>query len=167
MPRFVSATYHASINVAEFICDDGRHLLRCGGTLPWRINNAGDLVSPVDSEGQPAPKKTKNYIGFASLKNKETGKLLPFFIFPDYETGREQMALSVRRVHANKAMPELVQSYVKDSTETVNRYLDDLLKETGISKEKKVSELTEDEYKKLLDGIEKLERFHRDGEQIS
>ena len=159
MPRFVSATYHASINVAEFICDDGRHLLRCGGTLPWRINNAGDLVSPVDSEGQPAPKKTKNYIGFASLKNKETGKLLPFFIFPDYETGREQMALSVRRVHANKAMPELVQSYVKDSTETVNRYLDDLLKETGISKEKKVSELTEDEYKKLLDGIEKLEGY--------
>ena len=79
MARFLSATYHADIKVAEFICDDGRHLLRCGGTLPWRLNNAGDLMSPVDTSGKPAPKKTKNYIGFAAVPNRKNGKTSHFF----------------------------------------------------------------------------------------
>jgi hypothetical protein len=91
MPRLIAATYHANIKVAEFICDDGRHLLRCGGTLPWRLNNAGDLMSPVNTKNEPAPKKTKNFIGFASVPNERTGKSSHFFIFPDYESGREQL----------------------------------------------------------------------------
>lgn len=166
MPRFISATYHPNIQTAEFICDDGRHLLRCGGTLPWRLNNGGDLVSPIDSNNHPAPKKTKNYIGFATLVDEANGQVMPFFIFPDYEAGREQMAISIKRRYSERTIPELVEKYAPSTSKKNNtaKYTEDLVKETGIDRDKTIGELSNDEYKKLLDSIEKIEGYHAKAE---
>jgi len=164
MPRFISATYHANIKVAEFICDDGRHLLRCGGTLPWRLNNAGDLMSPVDTNNQPAPKKTKNFVGFAAVPNRKTSKLSHFFIFPDYEAGREQLELSVKRLYATKTLPQLVEKYAPPDSNDTAKYTAELLKESGVSADKTVAELTEPELKKVLDTIEKIEGYHNNAD---
>ncbi|RUR65437.1 peptidoglycan-binding protein, partial [Variovorax guangxiensis] len=93
MSRLISATYHPNIEVAEFICEDGRHLLRSGGTLPWRINNPGDLTArKVD--GVPAPRKAKGYIGFATTRSGRT-----FLIFPDEDAGREELKANLKRLH--------------------------------------------------------------------
>lgn len=166
MPRFISATYHPRIRTAEFICDDGRHLLRCGGTLPWRLNNGGDLVSPVDSNNRPAPKKTKNYIGFATIVDETNGQVMPFFIFPSYEAGREQMAISIRRRYSGCTIPQLVQKYAPSTSKKNNttKYTEGLLKGTGIDQEKKIGELSDDDYGKLLDSIERIEGYHAKAE---
>jgi uncharacterized protein (TIGR02594 family) len=162
MPRFIAATYHTKIKVAEFICDDGRHLLRCGGTLPWRLNNAGDLMSPLDENDQPAPKKTKNFIGFAAVPDKKSGKLNQAFIFPDYTTGREQLERSVRRLYSSRTLPQLVEKYAPPESNNSNKYASDLLRETGLSAEKTVGEMSDVEFKRVIDSIEKLEGYHND-----
>ncbi len=164
MARFLSATYHAEIKVAEFICDDGRHLLRCGGTLPWRLNNAGDLMSPVDTNGAPAPKKTRDYIGFAAVPNRSTGKTSHFFIFPDYAAGRRQMALSIKRLYVAKTLPELVEKYAPPGSNDTAKYTRDLLLETGVSRDATVGDLTDKEFEKVLDAIEKIEGYHNEAE---
>lgn len=87
MPRFIAATYHAKLKVAEFVTEDGRHLLRAGGTLPWRINNSGDLISPVNSRGEPNPKLTRGYLGFAGVTNKSATQTHHFLSFPTTKQG--------------------------------------------------------------------------------
>lgn len=159
MPRFISATYHASIKVAEFIAEDGRHLLRSGGTLPWRINNGGDLSSPLNSVGQPAPKKTKNYIGFARTNSGHH-----FFIFPDYETGRAELLASLKRKYAEKTIPEVIPQYAPKGDNNTDKYIRDVLKLSGISKDKKVSEMSASELNTLADSIEKVEGYHNDAD---
>lgn len=155
MPKLIKAKYHPDLKVAEFIADDGRHLLRAGGTLPWRINNGGDLVSPT-TNGQPSPKKTKDYIGFAAASERH------FFIFPDYETGRREMLASLKRQHSGKTIPELTNSYVKEGAEANTKYADRLLGMTNIAKDKKLGEFSEAELNALADGIEQLEGYHNE-----
>lgn len=164
MSRFISATYHSNIKVAEFICDDGRHLLRCGGTLPWRLNNAGDLMSPVDSNGYPAPKKTRNFIGFASIPKNNGEKSSHFFIFPTYEAGREQLEISIKRRHSTRTLRQLVEKYAPPDSNNTEKYIADLVKESRIGSDKVVGDLSETEFEKVVDAIEKLEGYHNEKE---
>lgn len=155
MPRLVSAIYHSTIHAAEYIADDGRHLIRTGGSLQWRINNGGDLASPMKGD-VPAPKKTKGFIGFAKPVDSD----LHFFIFPDYETGRAELKASLRRKYNNKTLSETIGTYVKDST--TDRYLSNLSHMAGVSKDTKICELNDDQLCTLMDGIERLEGIHKD-----
>jgi uncharacterized protein (TIGR02594 family) len=160
MPNFIKATYHTKLKVAEFITDDGRHLLRFGGTLPWRINNSGDLVSPAEGS-KPAPKKTKNFIGFASVQ-KSDGKVLHFFIFPDYATGRAELMASLKRKHQDRTIPQIIGVYAPPSHNDTSKYIDDALKKTGIPKDKALKNFSEQELQSLADAIEALEGYHNE-----
>jgi LysM repeat protein len=161
-PRFTSATYHANLQVAEFICDDGRHLLRSGGTLPWRINNCGDLMSPLDGQQQPAPKKTKNFIGFAKIPSKQTPVVNHFFIFPDYAAGREQLELSLKRRYGQKTVAQMVEKFAPSHENDASKYLKNLLREAAISDDATIGELDDGKFNALADSIEKLEGFHNE-----
>lgn len=152
-PRFIRATYHPNLQVAEFIAEDGRHLLRSGGTLPWRLNNCGDLVSPVNGSGDPCPKHTRDYIGFA--KPKDNNK--HFFIFPDEETGRKELKASLCRKYAQCTLPELVKKYAPSNENNTEKYIKDLSKETGIGLHEKVVDLSNSQLDRLVQGIGKLE----------
>lgn len=158
MTRFIKATYHANIKTAQFITDDNRVLLRTGGSLPWRICNGGDLSSPL-TDGKPTPRRTKNFIGFANPENSKHH----FFIFPDYETGRAELKASLRRLHNEKTLAKLVESYApkKDGNNT-EKYIKDLSAESGVSRNTKLKELNDKQLGAVMDGIEKLEGYHRD-----
>lgn len=158
MANFIKAMYHTNLQVAEFITDDGRHLLRAGGTLPWRINNGGDLASPIEN-GQPAPKKTKNYIGFAKVPRKAGGEY-HFFIFPDYKIGRAELCASLKRKHGERCIPEVIEKYAPSRDNDTNKYVDDLLKITSIDRDKKVKDFTDEELASVADGIERIEGYH-------
>lgn len=160
MTRFIKAIYHPKIKTAQFITDDNRVLLRTGGSLPWRICNGGDLSSPL-TDGKPTPRKTKNYIGFANPENSKHH----FFIFPNYETGRAELKASLRRLHNDKTLAKLVESYApkKDGNDT-DRYIRDLSAESGVSKDTKLKDLNDKQLGAIMDGIEKLEGYHRDKE---
>lgn len=156
MTRFIKASYNAKIQVAQFITDDNRVLLRSGGTLPWRISNGGDLSSPL-KDGKPAPRKTKNFIGFANPEDSEHH----FFIFPDYETGRAELKASLRRQHLKKTIEEMVRAYApsKDGNKT-EKYIANLCNETGFNKHLRLEQMDEKQFACLMDGIEKLEGYH-------
>lgn len=159
-PRFISATYHAKLQVAEFICEDGRHLLRSGGKLPWRINNCGDLKAPM-AGGEPAPKKTKNYIGYAKIPDKEDTSLVHhFFIFPDYATGREQLELSLKRRYGEMTLPQMVKVYAPSHENDTSQYVKDLLSLSGLPDDLKIGAMDQAQFKSLVDAIEKREGYH-------
>lgn len=160
MTRFISATYHSNLKAAEFIADDGRHLIRTGGSLPWRTHNIGNLMSP-EVNGSPAPKKTKGYIGFAKPADSDHH----FFIFPDDDTGRAQLKASLLRLHKDKPLDKLVAAYAPkhDGNDTAG-YTRKLSKLTGIDTDCKVKDLSESQLESLIDGIARLEGYHADAE---
>lgn len=156
MTTLIKATYHAASKTAQFIADDGRHLLRTGGSLPWRLNNAGNLVSPL-VDGKPAPKKTKGFIGFAKAGESQHH----FFIFPDYETGRAQLKASLQRKYGDKSLKETIHIYApSDDNNNTDRYVNDLSKFSGVSASTKISELSLPQLDSVMDGIERIEGYH-------
>lgn len=160
MTKLIKAKYHSDLQVAEFIAEDGRHLIRAGGTLPWRIFNIGDLVSPVSASGEPAPKKTQNYIGFAH--GKDSGNY--FFIFPDYETGRAELKKSLQRKYKDKTIRETIEKYAPPSQNNTEKYISDVCKLTGVKETTKTGDLSEDKLEKLIDAIERIEGYHNESE---
>ncbi|MGW8391054.1 LysM peptidoglycan-binding domain-containing protein [Pseudoduganella sp. HUAS MS19] len=158
MTRFIKASYNAKLKIAQFITDDNRVLIRSGGSLQWRISNAGDLASPI-KDGKPAPRKTKNFIGFAKPEKSR----LHFFIFPDYETGRAELKASLQRKHIRKTIKEMVYDFAppSDGNDT-EKYIRDLCNETGFNKEFRLDHMDEKQFARLMDGIEKLEGYHKD-----
>ena len=154
MSRLISATYHPNIEVAEFICEDGRHLLRSGGTLPWRINNPGDLTArKVD--GVPAPRKAKGYIGFATTRSGRT-----FLIFPDEDAGREELKANLKRLHGDRTIPEAIPIYAPKKENDTEKYVRDLLKTSGIPAGRKIGECSDAELEKIVSSIAEIEGFH-------
>ncbi len=154
MSKLISATYHPNIEVAEFICEDGRHLLRSGGTLPWRINNPGDLTARM-VDGVPAPKKAKGYVGFATTRSGRT-----FLIFPDEDSGRTELKANLKRLHGNRTIPEAIPVYAPKGENNTEKYADDLLRTSGIPADRKLSECTDAELEKIVDSISEIEGYH-------
>jgi LysM repeat protein len=158
MPKLISATYHPNIEVAEFICEDGRHLLRSGGTLPWRINNPGDLTARMVN-GVPAPKKAKGYIGFATTRSNRT-----FLIFPDEDSGREELKANLKRLHGERTISEAIPIYAPKNENNTEKYTSDLLKTSGIPAHRKIGECTDAELEKIMNGISEIEGYHANTE---
>ncbi|WP_454908849.1 LysM peptidoglycan-binding domain-containing protein [Variovorax gossypii] len=154
MPKLISATYHPNIEVAEFICEDGRHLLRSGGTLPWRINNPGDLTARM-VDGVPAPKKARGYVGFATTRSGRT-----FLIFPDEDSGRTELKANLKRMHGERTIPEAIPDYAPKHENNTGKYIDDLLRTSGIPASRKINDCTEAEIEKIVDSISTIEGFH-------
>ncbi|WP_295986939.1 LysM peptidoglycan-binding domain-containing protein [uncultured Variovorax sp.] len=154
MPKLISATYHPNIEVAEFICEDGRHLLRSGGTLPWRINNPGDLTAR-QVDGVPAPRKAKGYVGFATTRSGRT-----FLIFPDEGAGREELKANLKRLHGDRTISEAVPVYAPKKENDTEKYIRDLLKTSGIPAGRKIGECSDAELEKIVNSIAEIEGYH-------
>ncbi|MFM9922482.1 LysM peptidoglycan-binding domain-containing protein [Variovorax sp. H27-G14] len=154
MPKLISATYHPNIEVAEFICDDGRHLLRSGGTLPWRINNPGDLTARMEG-GVAAPKKAKGYIGFATTRSART-----FLIFPDVDSGRAELKANLKRMHGELTIPQAIPFYAPKKENDTEKYIADLLRTSGIGADKKIKDFSESDLQKTMDSIAEIEGYH-------
>lgn len=160
MSKLLKAIYHSEKEVAEFIAEDGRHLLRSGGTLPWRIFNSGDLVSPVNSQGEPNPKHTRNFIGFAHGRISGNN----FFIFPDYDTGRAELKASLKRKYIDFSIEGTIVKYAPSHENDTEKYINDVCKLTGLSKDTKIKELNDTQLNQVMDAIEKVEGFHNKAE---
>lgn len=160
MSKLLKAIYHSEKEVAEFIAEDGRHLLRSGGTLPWRIFNCGDLVSPINSQGEPNPKHTKNYIGFAHGKISGNN----FFIFPDYETGRAELKASLKRKYAESSIKNTINKYAPSHQNDTQKYIDDVCRLTNLDEDTKLNALDETQLDQLIDAIERVEGYHNEAD---
>ena len=155
MTRIISATYHAEKQIAEFVCEDGRRCFRIGGKLPWRINNPGDLSSPLNHAGQPAPKLTQGFVGYANATNSSHF----FFIFPDESIGWRELKASLRRKYSNSTIPQIVPVYAPAHENNTEKYIADALKLTGLKPTHKVSDMSDGELEKLAHAIGTIEGF--------
>ncbi|MEJ8851753.1 LysM peptidoglycan-binding domain-containing protein [Variovorax rhizosphaerae] len=154
MSKFIAATYHKNIEVAEFVCDDGRRCLRLGGRLPWRIFNPGDIKARM-IDGKPAPKKAKGFIGFAENRSGNT-----FLIFPDEATGRTELKANLNRMHGDKNIPELIPVYAPPNENDTDKYVNDLLALSGIAANKKIKDCSDAELEKIIDSIAAIEGYN-------
>lgn len=155
MARIISATYHAEKQIAEFVCEDGRRCFRIGGKLPWRINNPGDLSSPLNHAGQPNPKLTQGFVGYANATNSSHF----FFIFPDEHIGWRELKASLRRKYSDSTIPQIVPVYAPAHENNTEKYIADALKLTGLKPTHKVSDMSDSELEKLAHAIGTIEGF--------
>jgi LysM repeat protein len=158
MTIFVKAKYHENALAAEYVTSDNRHVVRSGGSLPWRLNNCGNLRSPEDSHGVPNPKKTKNFIGLA----KSGAKGHHFFIFPDYETGRAELKASLLRKYSKHTLAGMVAKYAPSPENNTAQYIKQLCEFSGLEETVVIGELSPAGLKQLMDGIERKEGYSKD-----
>ena len=134
-------------------------MLRSGGTLPWRMFNVGDLVSPL-KDGKPAPRLTKGYIGFANPEDSE----YHFFIFPDEATGRRELKANLLRMHGHKTIRKMVSDYApkKDKRNNTEKYIRDLCQLAKVEESEVIKTLSVQRLESVMDGIMRIEGYHNE-----
>jgi LysM repeat protein len=155
MTNFVSATYYPDERIAEYVTVEGRRLMRRGGSLCWLLNNCGNLVSPM-KEGKPAPKKTKNYVGFA--RAGAAGH--HFFIFKSYEAGREEVKAWFKR-RGTLTIAQCIEAYAPPHENNTAKYVADVESLSGLASTREIASLSEADLDKLVGAVERKEGFHQ------
>lgn len=155
--KWTQAKYSRDTKTAQYIDQAGNFLLRTGGSLPWRLNNPGNL-RPRMVNGEPKPLAVKSHIGFALTKNKD-GVPGYFLIFPDYETGLEELRRNIKRLHSNKTVKEAINCFAPESENNTAKYIDDIEKICGIEKNEIIGKLESDKFEKLVKSITRIEGY--------
>ena len=79
MPYVHAADFKKGSSAVVYTADDGRRLVREGGSRSWRNNNPGNM----------------RYTGFSRDKGA-IGTAAKFAVFPSVETGRAALSLLLR-----------------------------------------------------------------------
>ncbi|MFC3531104.1 TIGR02594 family protein [Vogesella facilis] len=159
MPKWLKAKYDTENKIASYTDQQGNFLIRSGGSLPWRINNPGNLRPAISPQGLPAPKKVKTHIGFAQAKNKD-GALSYFLIFSDYETGVNELRNNLHRLHSNKRISEAIEAYAPRKENNTNRYIEQVELFSGLSRNQVINTLQASEFERLVQAIIRIEGYN-------
>lgn len=150
-PKFVSATYHLDIKTAEFVADNGDHLLRTGGNPAWRFNNPGNMRPP-------GKRVITTHIGRATMRD---GK--QFLIFPDYATGRAELKRLLRDPdsYAQRTLAQAIPKFAPQSDHNdPDRYIRSVSERTGVAADTRLGTLTDAQLEQVMDSIETFEGYH-------
>ncbi|MDR3410413.1 MAG: LysM peptidoglycan-binding domain-containing protein [Formivibrio sp.] len=157
MAKWVKAQYDSERKVAEYTDAQGNHLIRSAGSLPWRLNNPGNL-RPLMKKGQPAPKAVKTHIGFAKVKN-DKGVDCFFLIFPDYETGVNEIRNNLKRLYSKQTIKDAINGYAPPKENNTEKYICDAEKFSGLTRDRVVGKLDSSEFERLVKAIIKIEGY--------
>lgn len=157
MAKWVKAQYDSERKIAEYTDAQGNHLIRTGGSLPWRLNNPGNL-RPRMEKGVPAPIAVKSHIGFAKVKNSK-GEDCYFLIFPDYETGVNEIRNNLKRLYSKQTIQKAIDGYAPPTENNTDKYISDAEKISGLSRKQIVGELSANEFERLVKAIIKIEGY--------
>lgn len=144
--RFVKATYHASTKTVEYEAACGTRLLKTGGTLNWRFNNPGNLISAKNQPGK---------IGVGVVYNP--GKH-SFAIFSSVEAGEHVKSSLLKRKYNDYTIPDMMKKYApgNDSNDP-DGYANFIMSESGVTKDEKVGDLDDTKFSKVISAISKKE----------
>lgn len=144
--RFVKATYHASTKTVEYEAACGTRLLKTGGTLNWRFNNPGNLISAKNQPGK---------IGVGVVYNP--GKH-SFAIFSSVEAGEHAKSSLLKRKYNDYTIPDMMKKYApgNDSNDP-DGYANFIMSESGVTKDEKVGDLDDTKFSKVISAISKKE----------
>src|SRR5574337_432171 len=108
---------------------DSSVLVKKNGTIAWRNNNPGNLVCGSFSKSH----------GAVGCNN---GKA----VFPDTEAGRKaQTALLKTPKYQNSTIEETIKAYAPPKENPTEKYIQYVTNKTGMSRDKKLSDMTSQE----------------------
>ncbi|MEQ4763041.1 TIGR02594 family protein [Klebsiella aerogenes] len=147
--RFVKATYHLETKTVEYEAADGTRLLKTAGTLNWRFNNPGNIMALPDAS------KQKGRIGAGTVYNPKENT---FAIFSSIEAGEREKCALLKRKYRNNTISEMMSQYAPETAgNDPVAYSNFISSESGVSKDKKISDLDDNEFRKVVDAISKKE----------
>ncbi len=122
---------------------DSNVLIKKDGTLAWRNNNPGNLISGPFAKRRGAIGENK---GFA--------------VFPDTETGRKaQHSLLKNSDYQSKTIEGTMKKYADPKHNPTEKYIQYVTKQTGMSRDKKLSNMTPQEFEKFTGAIRRFENL--------
>lgn len=147
--RFVKATYHLETKTVEYEAGDGTRLLKTAGTLNWRFNNPGNIMALPDAG------KQKGRIGAGTVYNPKENT---FAIFSSMEVGDREKCALLKRKYRGNTISEMMSQYAPEAAgNDPVAYANFISSESGIAKDKKISDLNDNEFGKVVDAISKKE----------
>ncbi|HCI8537971.1 TPA: LysM peptidoglycan-binding domain-containing protein [Klebsiella variicola] len=147
--RFIKATYHLETKTVEYEAGDGTRLLKTAGTLNWRFNNPGNIMALPDAS------KQKGRIGAGTVYNPKENT---FAIFSSIEAGEREKCALLRRKYRNDTISEMMSQYAPETAgNDPVAYANFISSESGVAKDKKISDLNDKEFSKVVDAISKKE----------
>lgn len=147
--RFVKATYHLETKTVEYEAGDGTRLLKTAGTLNWRFNNPGNIMALPDAS------KQKGRIGAGTVYNPKENT---FAIFSSIEAGEREKCALLKRKYRNNTISEMMSQYAPETAgNDPAAYSNFISSESGVAKDKKISDLDDNEFGKVVDAISKKE----------
>ncbi|MBJ8997821.1 MULTISPECIES: TIGR02594 family protein [Citrobacter] len=147
--RFVKATYHLETKTVEYEAGDGTRLLKTAGTLNWRFNNPGNIMALPDAS------KQKGRIGAGTVYNPKENT---FAIFSSIEAGEREKCALLKRKYRNNTISEMMSQYAPETAgNDPVAYANFISSESGVAKDKKISDLDDNEFGKVVDAISKKE----------
>lgn len=122
---------------------DSSVLIKKDGTIVWRNNNPGNIVC-----------------GFKSKTNGAIGCSNGFSIFTDIETGRKaQVELLKRDYYQGKTIAKAMAKYAEPKHNDTERYIQYVTKKTGMPRDKKLANMTSQEFNGFTNAIRRYENL--------
>ncbi|WP_368545021.1 LysM peptidoglycan-binding domain-containing protein [Enterobacter soli] len=144
--RFINAIYHASTKTVEYESLNGTRLLKTGGSLNWRFNNPGNLISVKNQEGK---------IGVGVVFNPDKHS---FAIFSSIKAGENAKRDLLKKKYNNYTIQEMMKKYAPGNDgNNPEDYANFIMSESGILKGEKVGDLDDTKFSKLIKAISKKE----------
>ena len=119
-----------------------KRLVKRGGNRAWRNNNPGNLKTGAHTRIQGS-----------------IGSVGGFAVFPTYESGTQALAWLLRkRVYQNKTVFDMVASFApKGDRNDPVRYRKLIREKTGLDINRKIKDLSGDEFNRLVTAITRIE----------
>ncbi|HFT7493944.1 TIGR02594 family protein [Enterobacter ludwigii] len=147
--RLVKAIYHLEIKTVEYEADDGTLLLKTAGTLNWRFNNPGNIMA------LPNASKQNGRIGAGTVYNPKKNT---FAIFSSMEVGEREKCALLKRKYRDNTISEMMSQYAPATAgNDPVAYANFISSESGVAENKKISDLNDTEFDKVVDAISKKE----------
>lgn len=147
--KFVKASYHLKTKTVEYEAGDGTRLLKIGGALSWRFNNPGNIIA------LPNASRQKGRIGAGTVYNPKKNT---FVIFSSIEIGEREKCALLKRKYKDNTISEMMLQYAPESAgNDPVAYANFISSESGVSKDKKISDLNVNEFDKVVAAISKKE----------
>jgi hypothetical protein len=126
-----------------YIADDGRKTIRSGGSQSWRNNNPGNL----------------RYTRFAR-NHRAIGTAGGFAVFPDYPTGRAALSALLHGMpYFPLSIYSAIASYAPPQDNDTENYRRLVARITGLDIQRKLNDLTNDEFTQVIDAIQQIEGY--------
>jgi uncharacterized protein (TIGR02594 family) len=144
--RFINAIYHASTKTVEYESSNGTRLLKTGGSLNWRFNNPGNLISVKNQQGK---------IGVGVVYNPDKHS---FAIFSSIEVGDNAKRSLLKRKYKDYTIPEMMKKYAPGNDgNNPEAYANFIMSESGVAQGEKVGDLDDTKFSKVIKAISKKE----------